>query len=117
MAFRHRLKRRTKCLQYVYDYFKTHPCVDCWENDPRVLEFDHVRGVKTAAISRLCNEGVKLERLQEEINKCDVRCANCHRRRTFQEGRWLEYIKIHIPPTRNVACPNCEPEIDSESWI
>jgi hypothetical protein len=29
-----------------------------------------------------------LERLADEIAKCDVLCANCHRRRTAQRASW-----------------------------
>lgn len=58
-------------------------CMDCGVNDIRVLEFDHVRGVKEYEISKLVNNGGSLLRLQNEINKCDIVCANCHRIRTY----------------------------------
>ena len=57
------------------------PCVDCGNSDPEVLEFDHVRG-KTAHVFQLARRGVSLTRLQQEIERCEVRCVNCHRRRT-----------------------------------
>lgn len=66
---------------YIRTYLETHPCVDCGEDDWVVLEFDHVRGEKDRAISALIRW--KLERIIEEIAKCDVRCANCHRRITY----------------------------------
>jgi hypothetical protein len=47
-----------------------------------VLEFDHVRG-KSANISDLIRSEVGLARLAAEIARCDIRCANCHRRRTL----------------------------------
>lgn len=56
-----------------------------------VLEFDH-RDPATKdeniadAISR---RGWGLPRLQAEVDKCDVRCCNCHRRRTVAERHWL----------------------------
>jgi hypothetical protein len=65
----------------LYEYFLSHPCVDCGESDPRVLEFDHQRD-KTATISSLLCSGYGWERIVEEIDKCEVRCANCHRRKT-----------------------------------
>jgi hypothetical protein len=52
-------------------------CVECGETDPLVLQFDHVRGVK----SRNVTPTMSLDDLREEIEKCDVRCANCHTRR------------------------------------
>ncbi len=58
------------------------PCVDCGEPDPIVLEFDHVRGEKRADVDSLITVGCSRALLLAEIAKCDVRCANCHRRRT-----------------------------------
>ena len=61
-------------------YLECHPCVDCGESDSVVLEFDHVRGVKLAPVTSLLSSG-SWNKVQEEIDKCDVRCCNCHRRR------------------------------------
>jgi len=47
-----------------------------------VLEFDHVRGQKVKNVADLVKDGVRWSLIDEEIGKCDVRCANCHRRRT-----------------------------------
>lgn len=76
-------KIRDERRQYVRDYLESHPCVDCGETDPIVLEFDHVRGDKSANVSRIANNTCSVERLQAEIDKCEVRCANCHRRATY----------------------------------
>lgn len=78
-------KYRNEASQYTWDYLASHPCVDCDESDPIVLEFDHVRGEKFAAISSMVGQGFPLDRIKEEIEKCEVRCSNCHRRRTAKE--------------------------------
>ncbi len=75
--------------QYVWDYLSSHPCVDCGESDPTVLEFDHVRGKKKSDITMLAGQGYSIETVQEEINKCEVRCANCHRKKTAKERGWF----------------------------
>jgi hypothetical protein len=62
-------------------YLKDHPCIDCGESDPDVLDFDHRRD-KLANISRLVHSAVSWRLIEIEIAKCEVRCANCHRRRT-----------------------------------
>ena len=68
------------------DYLRLHPCVDCGESDIVVLEFDHLRD-KTRNVSYLIGTG-EIPRIKEEIAKCDVVCANCHRRRTSERGGW-----------------------------
>lgn len=73
---------RERNRQFVLAYLRTHPCVDCGEDDPVVLEFDHVRGRKVAAVAVLVNDMASLKRIKKEIAKCEVCCANCHRRRT-----------------------------------
>ncbi|GAB5492936.1 MAG: hypothetical protein Phog2KO_31510 [Phototrophicaceae bacterium] len=81
-------EHRMKMRQYAFDYLLAHPCVDCGETDPIVLEFDHVRGVKLSEVSVLLGSTVSMKRLTDEIAKCDIRCANCHRRKTAQERGW-----------------------------
>jgi hypothetical protein len=69
-----------KRTRYLIDYFRTHPCVDCGEADPVVLEFDHLRDKRFAISARL--HGRNWQTILDEIEKCEVVCANCHRRRT-----------------------------------
>lgn len=69
----------------VVAHLRDHPCVDCGEADLLVLDFDHVRGSKEASISRMIRGGTSEKRLRAEIAKCEVRCANCHRRKTARE--------------------------------
>ena len=72
------------------DYKRLHPCVDCGESDIRCLDFDHRdRSQKTNTISMLVLKRWSLARIQAEIDKCDVRCANCHRKKTAANEDWL----------------------------
>lgn len=67
--------------QRLRAYKAAQGCADCGENDPIVLDFDHVRGEKSFDIGHAL--GAKgWSTLLKEIEKCDVVCANCHRRRT-----------------------------------
>jgi hypothetical protein len=79
------LAQKTK--QFVLDYLKTHPCVDCGEPDTIVLQFDH-QGNKIASISQMITWGSSIKRIQNEIKKCEVVCANCHTRRTAVQFNW-----------------------------
>lgn len=90
-----RARRRTAAIVHeraalLVEFFRTHPCLDCGETDPLVLEFDHI-GEKAFSISQgLRDRG--WQRILEEIEKCEVVCANCHRRRTASRAgfaRWL----------------------------
>lgn len=66
--------------RFLIEYFKSHPCLDCGETDPVVLEFDHLRD-KQFNIGQDLYTRRWLDVLAE-IEKCEVVCANCHRRRT-----------------------------------
>ena len=85
--------------QFLFDYLLEHPCVDCGEADVVVLDFDHVRGEKSGNLSRLAGLGLSIDRLRNEIAKCEVRCVNCHRRRTAREGgTWRFRMSATSPP-------------------
>lgn len=69
---------------FLFDFFKQHPCVDCGETDPIVLEFDHLED-KSFDIGRgFRNHNWDL--VLDEIAKCEVVCVNCHRRRTARRA-------------------------------
>lgn len=73
-----------KSQDYIWDYLKNNPCIDCGESDPVVLEFDHIDPKnKTANVSELIKYSIY--KIEKEINKCEVRCANCHRRKTAKQ--------------------------------
>lgn len=76
-------RNRQANLSYLLEYLLEHPCVDCGESDPLVLEFDHLRD-KTKNISTLW-QAATWSTVLKEIEKCEVRCANCHRRKTAQQ--------------------------------
>ena len=81
-----RRRYRNRNRVRITEYLSTRSCVDCGEKDPRVLEFDHVRGKKDENISNLVREGCAWQRIVSEIAKCEVRCANCHRRKTWNSS-------------------------------
>jgi Tat protein secretion system quality control protein TatD with DNase activity len=82
-------QQQAECYQQMRVYLSMHPCIDCGEKDIRLLEFDHVRGHKTANIARLLTQGRSWSTIEAEIAKCEIRCANCHRKRTSErDGDW-----------------------------
>ena len=78
-----RYKERNNALRVrnqlaVYEYLKTHPCIDCGNDNPVVLTFDHVRGKKLDTISDMVKQSWGLKTIFDEIAKCEIRCFNCH---------------------------------------
>lgn len=58
-------------------------CVDCGYRASAVaLDFDHVRGEKRFGLAEAKSR--RLEEVIAELEKCEVRCANCHRIKTFE---------------------------------
>jgi hypothetical protein len=91
------LRRKKSYMMETYkrllNYFQAHPCVDCGETDPVVLEFDHInRKEKLMEVSKLVSLQRPWRIVFAEINKCQVRCANCHRRKTAKEQNWNLYL-------------------------
>jgi len=84
----HKEQARLDAREFIWDYLSTHPCAVCRENDPIVLEFDHIRG-KDSDVARLVADGVSIERIRKEISRCQVLCSNCHRRKTALERGWF----------------------------
>lgn len=107
---RQRYYRRVKALA-VHEFLLKNPCVDCGEKDPVVLDFDHVRGEKRTGVKRMLAGTYSLESVFEEIAKCEVRCANCHRRVTARRGKFFSYLLEGEPEkpasTRRVIADAC----------
>lgn len=82
---------------YIVDVKESTPCTDCGKNYPFfVMHFDHIYE-KNGSISNLWRSSVSLKRLQQEIENCEIVCANCHAVRTYERkfateeelGEWL----------------------------
>lgn len=77
----------------LLDYLAERACSDCSETDLLVLEFDHVRD-KSDSISVMVCRGDAWPSILAEIAKCEVVCANCHRRRTAKRAKSFRYRAI-----------------------
>ncbi len=85
------IMRRQQFHRALMDGELAKGCLDCGEKDLTVLEFDHVRGVKIKEVSKLFNSTPEM--IYAEIDKCDVVCANCHKRRTMlRRGGSRRYV-------------------------
>ncbi len=82
-------ERRRRITLQIREYRASLGCMDCGENNPLVLDFDHRdRGDKSFEVSDGVRRGCSFETIMKEIEKCDVVCANCHRIRTAKQMDW-----------------------------
>lgn len=89
-------KIRASTRKELVSYLKENPCVDCGESDIRVLQFDHKEPTqKTRSISDMVRRATAWKTILLEIEKCQVRCANCHMKRTaIQFGWWMDKLEV-----------------------
>lgn len=82
---RDRIKRRQKELRVWFKEYKSHlKCSRCPEDFWACLEFHHKNSDnKEIILSRVAENGWSIERIKKEIAKCEVLCANCHRKEHF----------------------------------
>ncbi len=95
--------RRDLVRESYFSWLSCHPCVDCGESDVVVLEPDHVRGVKHRSVGAMVSGGEPWTAILDELEKCDIRCSNCHTRKTAREQGWYKYIRAQtlvVPPPR-----------------
>ncbi len=89
----YQLGQRRDYQTRILKRLKTDGCKDCGEKDPVVLDFDHMRD-KTAGVSRMVRQHASWEDIEAEIAKCEVRCSNCHRRKTAKERGYYANIDL-----------------------
>ena len=79
------MDRRASLRRWVYDVKSTSDgCKRCSESDPACLEYHHLdTEEKTMSISSLITYEPSKDRLREEIDKCVLLCANCHRKEHY----------------------------------
>jgi len=82
----------------LQDYLTRQRCLDCGVTDLAVLEFDHrAPEEKWRDVSDLVRSGGAWSTVLHEIAKCDVVCANCHRRRTARQFGWHKLTRPQPP--------------------
>lgn len=81
-------ERRKRNANVINAYKSTLKCSNCPENHPACLEFHHdvEKGKKEFNISDALRLGYSLKRIFEEIKKCTILCANCHKKLHYNES-------------------------------
>jgi hypothetical protein len=83
--------------RFVWEYLQQRSCAECGEDDPLVLEFHHT-GEKEFDIGNAARLGYPIGRIEKEIARCIVLCANCHRRKTAKERGWYRALAAAMSP-------------------
>lgn len=103
------LHRRAKLRAWVNDCKHERDCVRCETDNPACLDYHHWDGTnKEMAVGKMITNGYGKDRLREEMVKCEVLCANCHRRehadrRVDGSQRWVRNRKQEIG-----GCSRCD---------
>jgi hypothetical protein len=100
IAYSNKVKWRTRAraLKFVMDFVEVAGgCKTCGEKDFRCIEFDHRDPLtKKFAISKMVGAGYGIKRIAAEIEKCDILCANCHKKRTAEQFNWYQNLIPHM---------------------
>ena len=82
------VKRRKKEIKsWLWEYKKNLKCSMCSESHPSIIDFHHKEGRKEKGVAQMIVDGYSKNRIKEELNKCEVLCANCHRKLHSQNNK------------------------------
>ncbi len=76
----HVQRRKKQIKQWLWNYKKTIRCAICSESHPAIIDFHHKEGQKERNIAQMLTDGYSIDRIKQELLKCEVLCANCHRK-------------------------------------
>lgn len=75
--------RKKRLSLWIQEYKKQQKCIQCNNNDFRVLQFDHL-GNKMFNLGEASKRGMALAKIKKEIAKCQILCANCHSIKNYE---------------------------------
>lgn len=82
---RGKVSKKQQAKAFIAEIKSRAACADCKQHFHHVaMDFDHVRGSKRKAIADMVAVGCSVDSIMDEVAKCEVVCANCHRVRTFE---------------------------------
>lgn len=102
------LRRRARLRRWVNDRKRERGCERCGCSDPAVLEFHHREDEeKTMDVGTMVTYGHGTESLADEMDKCDILCANCHRREHYTPPTDDLRVWVHERKTASGGCAEC----------
>lgn len=80
-------KRKIETREWFKNFKKTLKCNRCSEDHPACLDFHHIDGDKKEfQIPRMVKNGFSIDKILEEIEKCEILCSNCPRKEHFEKN-------------------------------
>jgi hypothetical protein len=83
-----RIRQRRMNRTQMMEYLARRGCDICGERDPIILEFHHLQNDKQCDVSEMVSKGYSWAAILREIQKCQLLCANDHRRITAKQRSW-----------------------------
>ena len=81
-------ERKKKIKSWIEEYKKNLKCSNCSETHPSTLDFHHKnKNEKEQGICYFVSNGYSIDKIRQEIEKCEVLCANCHRKLHYQNNK------------------------------
>jgi transcription elongation factor Elf1 len=72
-------ERKIKIRKWFNEYKEKLSCLKCGENHPATIDFHHLEE-KDHQVTHMVHYGYSIEKIKKEMDKCQVLCANCHRK-------------------------------------
>lgn len=102
------LRRRARLRRWVNERKREQGCERCGCFDPAVLEFHHREDEeKTMDIGTMVTYGHGTDSLADEMEKCDIVCANCHRREHYTPPTDDLRVWVHERKMARDGCGEC----------
>jgi 5-methylcytosine-specific restriction endonuclease McrA len=87
-------RKRAALKLQILGYLNGRSCARCGIDDLEVLEFDHIeRKDKVLSVARMINRCMAWEDIQNELSKCQILCANCHKKKTLRETKYWKFLQ------------------------
>lgn len=94
------VRRRREAKKWIRELKQSLKCSRCPEKFWACLEFHHVDpSTKEVGLAEMYQRGWSKKRMQQEVDKCEVLCANCHRKEHFRGEALLGMQRSPKPPS------------------
>ena len=88
-------RMRDKRRQVFFDKKKGLACIYCGYDNPLALDYDHIDpSTKKGNPANMQTNGTAMNKILEELDKCQPVCRNCHNIKTILEADKMKGIDI-----------------------